>query len=64
MGSAASISRSASTVRTIVRNSWPRCFAVAASAFLSSVDSLARVAVNRTLPLDSTVRTSVKPVAS
>ena len=63
-GSVASMSRSAFTERTMVRNERPSWLAIARSAFRSSVASEAVRVLNATLPLPSTVFTSVKPAAS
>ncbi len=48
----------------MVMNAWPRCSCIAASAFRSSVASELLLASNTTLPLPSTVFTSVNPAAS
>src|SRR5947207_9698592 len=63
-GSAATSSCSASIERTKHGKACPSRRAIAVSARRSSVSSDAARAVNATLPLDSTVLTSVKPADS
>jgi hypothetical protein len=50
--------------RTMVRNVRPSCFSIAASTLRSSDTSDDARALNTTLPLESSVFTSVKPAAS
>jgi hypothetical protein len=63
-GSASSKCRSASAERTIVRKLWPSPDCIALSARRSSTAGDAGRASKATFPLDSSVRTSVKPAAS
>jgi hypothetical protein len=63
-GSASSNSFSPAAERTMVPKARPRCFSIAASALRSIAPAAAARVLNTTLPLDSTVFTSVKPAAS